>query len=227
MATVSANGGGGGGGGVTFRAATALDAKKMKAVNERCLHENYTLSFWESTLRAEGRGVSFVAVDAKDRRRVVGYCLGYRAQYGQDSSAMQCTECAASPNTPQCPQYVLFSIAVTPSSRRQGVASELLRRFLAASDEEQRAVAAAAAAATSSHDTQRGVDLRARHVVSLHVRPSNTGALAMYERAGFMLRATIAGYYDNGEDGFVYSRAIYPPCHPAAAAAATTTTTSA
>lgn len=70
----------------------------------------------------------------------------------------------------------LYSIAVDPDFRGQGLAERL--------------IAAAAIAATA-----RGADR-----LRLELRPSNTGAQRLYRRAGFHHLESKPGYYNDGED---------------------------
>jgi ribosomal protein S18 acetylase RimI-like enzyme len=70
----------------------------------------------------------------------------------------------------------LYSIAVDPALRGQGVAAAL--------------IAAAENAARA----------RGSRSVRLEVRASNKAALSLYERAGFTFLERKPGYYQNGED---------------------------
>jgi [ribosomal protein S18]-alanine N-acetyltransferase len=77
----------------------------------------------------------------------------------------------------------VMNVAVAPESRRQGVATALLRRLL---DE-------------TRHDAQRGY--------TLEVRVSNVGAISLYERFGFKPKGVRRGYYtDNREDALIMWR---------------------
>ena len=77
----------------------------------------------------------------------------------------------------------VMNVAVAPESRRQGVATALLRRLL---DE-------------TRHDAQRGY--------TLEVRVSNVGAIALYEGFGFRTKGVRRGYYtDNREDALIMWR---------------------
>lgn len=72
----------------------------------------------------------------------------------------------------------LMNIAVSPDSRRGGVASKLMRRLF---------------------DDARGV-----LPFTLEVRVSNHGAIEMYERFGFRSAGVRPRYYhDNGEDALI------------------------
>ncbi|MFO1325096.1 MAG: ribosomal protein S18-alanine N-acetyltransferase [Burkholderiales bacterium] len=71
----------------------------------------------------------------------------------------------------------LLNLSVAPDARRQGLGGELLRRFLA-----------------------DAVRLGAEQVF-LEVRVSNVGAIALYEREGFVRVARRATYYPAGPDG--------------------------
>jgi [ribosomal protein S18]-alanine N-acetyltransferase len=82
----------------------------------------------------------------------------------------------------------VMNVAVAPESRRQGVATALLRRLL---DE-------------TRHDAQRGY--------TLEVRVSNVGAIALYEGFGFRTKGVRRGYYtDNREDALIMWRDPEPP----------------
>jgi ribosomal-protein-alanine N-acetyltransferase len=81
-----------------------------------------------------------------------------------------------------CSRYAdvwhLMNVAVSPDRRRQAVATTLLRRMF----------------------EEAGADAR----VTLEVRTSNQGAIAMYERFGFRAAGHRRGYYhDNGEDALI------------------------
>ena len=81
--------------------------------------------------------------------------------------------------------YLVLSrnVAVAPESRRNGVATALLRRLL---DE-------------TRDDAQRGY--------TLEVRVSNVGAIALYEGFGFRPKGVRRGYYtDNREDALIMWR---------------------
>jgi ribosomal-protein-alanine N-acetyltransferase len=84
-----------------------------------------------------------------------------------------------------CARYAdvwhLMNIAVDPVARRQGVASLLLEQML----------------------TRAGPD----EAYTLEVRPSNVGAIALYERFGFRSAGTRRRYYrDTGEDAVIMWR---------------------
>ena len=81
-----------------------------------------------------------------------------------------------------CSRYAdvwhLMNVAVTPSRRREGIATQLLRELF----------------------DQAGSDAR----YTLEVRTSNRGAIAMYERFGFRRAGHRRRYYhDNGEDAVI------------------------
>jgi ribosomal-protein-alanine N-acetyltransferase len=81
-----------------------------------------------------------------------------------------------------CSRYAdvwhLMNVAVTPERRRGGVATTLIDELLA----------------------RCGTDAR----LTLEVRTSNRGAIAMYERFGFRPAGTRPRYYhDNGEDALI------------------------
>jgi ribosomal-protein-alanine N-acetyltransferase len=76
----------------------------------------------------------------------------------------------------------IMNVAVDPGERRQGLGTALLTRLLERVDDE---------------------DAR----FTLEVRRSNTGALRLYERFGFLVAGVRRRYYqDNGEDAFVMWR---------------------
>jgi [ribosomal protein S18]-alanine N-acetyltransferase len=81
-----------------------------------------------------------------------------------------------------CSRYAdvwhLMNVAVAPERRREGIASVLMRRMF----------------------TELGPDAR----ITLEVRPSNRGAIEMYEGLGFRAAGHRRGYYhDNGEDALI------------------------
>ena len=81
-----------------------------------------------------------------------------------------------------CSRYAdvwhLMNVAVDPDRRRYGIATALLRRLFA----------------------ELGPEAR----ITLEVRPSNPGAIEMYERLGFRAAGHRRGYYhDNGEDALI------------------------
>jgi ribosomal-protein-alanine acetyltransferase len=80
----------------------------------------------------------------------------------------------------------LYSIAVDPDFRGQGVAESLL------SEAERAAVEWGAGR------------------LRLEFRPSNEAAHRLYERAGFTLLERRAGYYDDGEDAIRMEKRIAP-----------------
>lgn len=45
-------------------------------------------------------------------------------------------------------------------------------------------------------------------IISLEVRVSNAGAIALYEKNGFIRAAVRKGYYENGEDAFLMIRPL-------------------
>lgn len=77
----------------------------------------------------------------------------------------------------------ITNVAVHPDYRRHGIGREIVSRLLAFSEEE-------------------GVEQQ-----TLEVRPSNSGAIALYEGFGFQLAGRRKGYYaDNHEDALIYWR---------------------
>ena len=84
-----------------------------------------------------------------------------------------------------CSRYAdvmhLMNIAVDPAKRRRGVATALLEKMLERAGREQ--------------------------AYTLEVRPSNSGAIALYERFGFRSAGTRRRYYrDTGEDALIMWR---------------------
>jgi ribosomal-protein-alanine N-acetyltransferase len=81
-----------------------------------------------------------------------------------------------------CSRYAdvwhLMNVAVTPTARREGIASRLMDRLFGEAGSEAR--------------------------YTLEVRASNHGAIAMYERFGFQPAGYRRRYYhDNGEDALI------------------------
>jgi len=78
----------------------------------------------------------------------------------------------------------LMNVAVDPALRRRGIATALLSELLARIDD-------------GSGSAQ----------LTLEVRPTNAGAIALYERFGFRSAGTRPRYYqDNGEDALIMWR---------------------
>lgn len=79
----------------------------------------------------------------------------------------------------------IMNIAVDPSVRRQGIASAMLEQLV----------------------ERVGGNRGGGAQVTLEVRPSNRGAIALYERFGFLSAGRRPRYYqDNGEDAVVMWR---------------------
>jgi ribosomal-protein-alanine N-acetyltransferase len=76
----------------------------------------------------------------------------------------------------------LMNVAVDPDRRREGIAAALLTRLFADAD-------------------------KPGEQYTLEVRPSNAGAIALYERFGFQRAGLRKGYYhDNKEDALIMWR---------------------
>ena len=81
----------------------------------------------------------------------------------------------------------VMNLAVAPEHRRRGIAMALLARLFV----------------VTAGDGQRGY--------TLEVRVSNTGAIRLYEQAGFKTRGIRRGYYtDNREDALIMWREPAP-----------------
>jgi ribosomal-protein-alanine N-acetyltransferase len=94
-----------------------------------------------------------------------------------------------------CARYAdvmhLMNIAVDPAARRQGIATMLLERMIERAGQEQS--------------------------YTLEVRPSNAGAIALYERFGFRCAGTRRRYYrDTGEDAVIMWRTAEATSTPTA-----------
>lgn len=79
------------------------------------------------------------------------------------------------------PDGHIISMAVTPERRRRGVGTCLVKEAI---------------------DHCRGKSLR------LEVRVSNAGAQKFYQSLGFILKARIGGYYQDGEDALIMERPV-------------------
>jgi len=96
-----------------------------------------------------------------------------------------------------CARYAdvwhLMNIAVDPTERRRGVATALLEQMLERAGPEE--------------------------PYTLEVRPSNDGAIALYERFGFRSAGTRKRYYrDTGEDAVIMWRTTQNPSPQSASA---------
>jgi ribosomal-protein-alanine acetyltransferase len=80
----------------------------------------------------------------------------------------------------------LYSIAVDPAARGQGVASALLL------------------------GAERAARARGRRLLRLEVRASNQSALSLYRRAGFTLFERKRSYYPDGEDALRLEKRLEP-----------------
>jgi ribosomal-protein-alanine N-acetyltransferase len=94
-----------------------------------------------------------------------------------------------------CARYAdvmhLMNIAVDPAARRRGVATALLEQMIDRAGPEQS--------------------------FTLEVRPSNAGAIALYERFGFRSAGTRRRYYrDTGEDALIMWRTVDATSTPTA-----------
>jgi ribosomal-protein-alanine N-acetyltransferase len=94
-----------------------------------------------------------------------------------------------------CARYAdvmhLMNIAVDPAARRRGVATALLEQMIDRAGREQS--------------------------FTLEVRPSNAGAIALYERFGFRSAGTRRRYYrDTGEDALIMWRTVDESSTPSA-----------
>lgn len=86
--------------------------------------------------------------------------------------------------------YHLMNVAVDPNRRRQGIARALIDALL----------------------ERTGADAN----ITLEVRVSNAGAIALYESYGFRSVGTRRRYYaDTGEDAIIMWRAVGTPWEPA------------
>lgn len=78
----------------------------------------------------------------------------------------------------------ITTIAVAPEHRRRGLAERLLERL-------DRAL------------VERGITS-----IVLEVRVGNTAAQSLYKTCGFVITQRLAGYYNDGEDGFLMVKAL-------------------
>jgi ribosomal-protein-alanine N-acetyltransferase len=49
--------------------------------------------------------------------------------------------------------------------------------------------------------------------ITLEVRPSNTGAIALYQSMGYQLAGERSGYYASGENALIMTKSAGPPDH--------------
>lgn len=81
--------------------------------------------------------------------------------------------------TPQQPKPArIYSIAVSKSFRKQGIGEALLMHMIHVS---------------KTHGYSR---------IYLEVNCESTSAIALYEKAGFVIQKTLPSYYENNKDGY-------------------------
>lgn len=78
----------------------------------------------------------------------------------------------------------ILALAVDPTWRRRGIASQLVARFV---------------------ETFQRYGVRR---ISLEVRTSNEAAIDLYRALGFDKKGILEGYYGDGEDAYVMARAV-------------------
>ena len=81
-------------------------------------------------------------------------------------------------------QSRILLLAVLPGHRRRRLGSGLLESFM------------------------RNSSMRGTSMVTLEVRPTNTGAIQFYQRYGFEIASRIENYYNDGESGLVMCRML-------------------
>lgn len=78
----------------------------------------------------------------------------------------------------------LYSLAIARAARGQGLATRLLRR------------------------AERECRKRGCSTVRLEVAQGNTGALALYDKLGYVRLASIRGYYEDGQDAWRMQKSL-------------------
>lgn len=105
---------------IVYRGATALDVDRMMALNIATLPENYPKAHWISLLRdADSKGLSFVAVDSGNRKRILGYIIGHVLEDYADGLGGQKSR-----------QIRVYSISTHERYRRRGIGGELVKRLV-------------------------------------------------------------------------------------------------
>jgi ribosomal-protein-alanine N-acetyltransferase len=139
----------------TIRTLRYSDLPQVIAIERRAFPTPWSLAMFVLEL-SKPHGICLAAVR---RERLAGYLIC--ARYDQ--------------------VWHLMNIAVEPTARRRGIASELLAAMIERAGEEAR--------------------------YTLEVRTSNAGAIALYERFGFRSAGTRRRYYqDTGEDAVIMWR---------------------
>ena len=151
-----------------IRPATLQDLDALVALENRCFDSDRLSRRQFRYMLTRANAVTLVAVDAADG--VQGYVL---VLFHAGTSLAR-----------------LYSIALDPQARGQGLATTLLQ-------------AAEAAAA------ERGcVDMR------LEVRPDNAAAIALYERHGYRRFGTFDDYYEDHMEALRYEKRLIPNLRP-------------
>jgi ribosomal protein S18 acetylase RimI-like enzyme len=85
---------------------------------------------------------------------------------------------------PRAQSGYISSIAVMPEWRRNGLAQKLINAAI---------------------ESLRAIGVMSTH---LHVRVSNTGAISLYKKLGYVVISVESEYYDDDEDAFIMQKII-------------------
>ena len=152
-----------------IRAAKECDVERMRALNIACLSENYPKSFWKSQFKSAPHFVAVPTNQDTYSRNIVGYI-------------------AVMPHPSVNNALMIYSIAVRPQCRRNGIARRLLQKLI---DYLQSKFA-------KLIEQSKFANLQICKV-TLNVRVDNLAAISLYKEVGFVVTSTQENYYaDNG-----------------------------
>lgn len=153
----------------TIRQFKPADLERVMYINQMCLPENYSSSFFLDLY--ERFPETFVV--AEENSEIVGYAM-CRIERGLPSFRFMGLS----------KKGHLISIAVLPKYQHQGVGQALMKEIMKAM-----------------------VSYEAKECI-LEVRVTNTPAIDLYKKLGFIVARTLNNYYSDGEDAYLMSRKL-------------------
>ena len=152
-----------------LRKFTPDDLQAVMHINRTCLPENYTDMFFIDL--HERFPETFIV--AQKNNELVGYIMS-RIEVGLSNFGLGGL----------VRKGHVVSIAVSPQSRRKGIASALIKS-----------------------DMEGMVSYKAKQIY-LEVRVTNEAGVNLYKKLGLEITRTISGYYSDGEDAHVMSKKL-------------------